>query len=78
MFLSEGLQPMDEFSTFVFMLSGGVMVVEVIEEIDLAIEVIEEAACDAEAFVEKTNWPYDGGVEDIFQPSQARIGDRDA
>lgn len=66
--LSKGLQLVDEFSAFVFMLSGGVMIVEVIEEINLAVKMIEEAACDTEAFVEETNWPYDRGVEDIFQP----------
>lgn len=68
-FLSEGLQPMDEFFAFVLMVSGGVMIVEIIEEIDLAIEMIKEATCDAEPLVEEANWPYDGGVKDIFQPS---------
>ena len=36
-------------------LPRGVVVVEVVEEVRLAVEFVEEAACDAEAFVEEAN-----------------------
>lgn len=74
----DSLEAEDKVFALVLVLAGGVVVVKVIEEIDLAVKVVEEAGGDAETFIEKSDGSYDGGVEDIFEPCQAWIGYRDA
>ena len=51
MLASEALEAEDEVLALALVLVRGVMIVEVVEEINLAIEVVEEAASDAEALV---------------------------
>lgn len=54
------------------------MVVEVVEEVDFAVEVVKQGAGEAEAFVQDFEGRHDGGGEKAFEPGEARVGDRDA
>ena len=72
------LQGEDEVFALALVLSRGVVVVQVVEEVRLAVEFVEEAACDAEAFVEEADGADEGGGEDLFEPGEAWVGDWDA
>lgn len=74
----EGLQTQDEGFALSFVQARGVVVVEVVEQVDFAVEVVEEAAGDAEALVEDLDGRHDWGGEEAFEPGEARVGDRDA
>ena len=74
----EFLDAVDEFFPLLFVLVRGVMVVQVVEQIDAAVELVEEAAGDAEAFVEEADGADDGGLEDVLQPLQTWVCDGNA
>ena len=76
--LGEVLEALDEEAALALVLAGGVVVVEVVEEIDLAVELVEEAAGEAEALVEEADGGDDGRAEDVLEPGEARVGDGDA
>ena len=54
-----------------------VVVVQVVEEVRLAVEFVEEAACDAETFIEEANGADERRSEDLFEPGEAWVGDWD-
>ena len=58
----EFLDAVDEFFPFFFVLVRGVVVVQVVEQIDAAVELVEQAAGDAEAFVEEADGADYGGL----------------
>lgn len=58
----------DELFALLFVLVGGVVVVEVVEEVDSAVELIEETSCNAETFVQEADRADDGRLQDILQP----------
>ena len=72
----KGLQAEDQVLAFFFVLARGVVVVQVIEEVDLTVEVVEEAASQAESFVQQANGSNDGRGEKILQPDETGVGDR--
>ena len=72
------LQGLDEFFALVLVLARGVVVVQIVEEVGLAVELVEEAPCDAEAFVEELDGADEGGHENLLEPGEARVGDWDA
>lgn len=72
------LEGEDEVFALALVLPRGVVVVQVVEQVRLAVEFVEEAACDAEAFVEEADGADERGGEDLFEPGEAWVGDRDA
>lgn len=76
--VGEGLEAEDEVATLGFVQARGVVVVEVVEEVDFAVEVVEEAAGEAEALVEDFDGRDQRGGEEGFEPGEARVGDGDA
>ena len=72
------LEGEDQVFALALVLPRGVVVVQVVEQVGLAVEFVEEAACDAEAFVEEADGADERGGEDLFQPGEAWVGDWDA
>lgn len=57
------------------MLASGVVIVQVIEQIDLAVELVEEATSKAEALVQKLDGRNERRLQNIFQPDQSGVSD---
>ena len=72
------LEPLYQRVALLLVRARRVVVVEVVEEIDAAVKLVEEAAADAEALVEELYRAHQGALEDVFEPGKARIGDGDA
>ena len=72
--LGKGLQALDELSTFVLVVSCRVGVVQVIQQIDTAVEFVEETTTEAKSLIQKTDWRDQGRGEDVFEPLQAWVG----
>ena len=53
MLFGEVLDAVDEVFALLFVLVGCVVVVEIVEEVDAAVELVEEPTRDAEAFVQE-------------------------
>lgn len=50
------------------------MVVKIVQEIDLSVKMVEEAASKPKSLVEETDGANDGRGEEILKPLQTRIG----
>ena len=57
------------------MLPCSIVVIQIIEKVNLAVKVVEEAAGDSKAFVEEADGPDDWRSKDILEPRKARVGD---
>ena len=57
---------MDQLPTLVFVLSSSVVVVEIIQEVDLAIKLVEEVTTKAKPFVQQTNGSDERGPKKIL------------
>ena len=76
--VGERLQAEDEVFALGFVVARGVVVVEVVEQVDFAVELVEEAAGDAEACVQDFDGRDERGGEERFEPGEAGVGDGDA
>ena len=72
----ECLEAEDKHFALFFVLPGRIMVVQIVEQIDLPVKMIEEAAGETKSLVEDANGTNNGGSEKIFEPLKARISNR--
>ena len=70
------LQLLDQHLALLFVLVCGVVIVQVIQQIDLTVKVVEKASCKPETFIQETERTNDGRLQDVFQPLKTRICDR--
>lgn len=70
----QSLEALNEPVALFLVGAGGVVVVEVVEQIDAAVEAVEKAAAETDAAVEELDGGDDWGGEDVFEPGEARIG----
>ena len=58
-FLGKVLQPMHEHLSFLLVLVGGVMVVQIVQKIDASIKLVEHASGNTKALVQELDRSYD-------------------
>lgn len=75
--LGEVLQTLDEHLPFLLVLARCVVVVQVVQQIDLAVELVEQTTREAEALVQQTDGGDEWRAEDVLQPCQTGVGDGD-
>lgn len=73
--LREVLQHLDELATLRLMLARCVVVVQIVEQIDLAIELVEETASKSKALIQEFDRRDERRLQDVLKPDQTWICD---